>query len=75
MFGLFQLSAGNLNERVEQIGAGGFAGVACWSPQEYCFSALLPRTTKDEKPISLGIFLLNIFEIEVLIKLKAGVFV
>ncbi|CAK8996827.1 unnamed protein product [Durusdinium trenchii] len=34
---------GNPRERVEHIGAEGFAGVACWAPQQFCFSALLPR--------------------------------
>ncbi|CAL1147418.1 unnamed protein product [Cladocopium goreaui] len=34
---------GHLEERVELIEASGFAGVACWAPQEYCFSAMLPR--------------------------------
>jgi len=60
---------------VEQIGAGGFAGVACWSPREYCFSALLPRTTKDDITDIFGYFFDWNFEvIEVLIKLKADVF-
>ena len=37
-------SPGHLEERVELIEASGFAGVACWAPQEYCFSAMLPRS-------------------------------
>eukprot|EP00438_Fugacium_kawagutii_P018741 Skav223992 [mRNA] locus=scaffold1943:89381:98631:- [translate_table: standard] len=35
---------GTPEDRLEEIGAGGFAGVACWSPQQYCFPGLLPRT-------------------------------
>eukprot|EP00913_Durusdinium_trenchii_P034301 g32093.t1 len=38
---------GNPRERVEHIGAEGFAGVACWAPQQFCFSALLPRTVRN----------------------------